>query len=190
MSRVYGEDEPESQPRFRPLPRHVHAVQTRLPAIVEATPASTSAAPAYCSGVGRSCAISQPSSKATSGLDVGIAGDAGRGISCDQPHVGGKRDDRGKHDEIDHGKRQLPVPSMSQARETVKFARRGGKQEQKSASPGHLQSGTHAELPGQIQVAAGHRAARPEECAQEQDQRGYSETPGMKSGRKHEQNNA
>jgi hypothetical protein len=43
-------------------------VATRLPAMVDATPATTSAAPAYCNGDGRSCANHEPSSKATKGL--------------------------------------------------------------------------------------------------------------------------
>ena len=41
---------------------------TRLPAMVDATPASTNAAPAYCTGVGRSCASSEPSNKAMTGF--------------------------------------------------------------------------------------------------------------------------
>jgi hypothetical protein len=68
MHRVYGQRWAKcqwgDQAPFRAGSRFV----TRLPAMVKPTPATTRAAPAYCSGVGRSRARRAPSSNAIRGL--------------------------------------------------------------------------------------------------------------------------
>jgi hypothetical protein len=68
MARVYGQVEGERYPNVYAAFRAGWRGATRLPAMVEATPATTSAAPAYCNGAGRSCASHDPSNKATRGL--------------------------------------------------------------------------------------------------------------------------
>ena|ERR1700677_2866602 len=68
MARVYGQVKAERQTMFYAAFCAGSRGATRLPAMVEATPATTRAAPTYCNGVGRSCASHDPSSKATSGL--------------------------------------------------------------------------------------------------------------------------
>ena len=61
-------------------------------------------------------------------------------------------------------------------------------QKEEGPSPEHLQSGAHAELPRQIEVAAGDRAPGPEETAQQQDQRRGAEAAVMKARGNHEHN--
>ena len=74
------------------------------------------------------------------------------------------------------------------ARKRAEFPAAGGEQKEKHPSPEHLQSGAHAKLPRQIEMAAGNHTPSPEETAQEQDQRRCTEATVMKARGNHKHN--
>ena len=82
----------------------------------------------------------------------------------------------------------MPIPLPGKTWQHGEFPGSGGKQKEEGPSPEHLQSRAHAELRGQIEVAAGDRAPGPEETPQQQDQCRGTETAVMKARGNHEHN--